>query len=333
MSFENQTISVHYARAVTYAAAARGHSASELLQAASINENMLESDDMRITPEQLAGLMQAAWRVEDDEFLRMSRNRCRHGMFTLMAKQAVHCRNLRGVYRHLCRFYNLSTDAFELTLSYDDREARLSMKLSEPEFDTQHMLIDFMMLLWCRFPGWLIGSWIPLNDVYFDFPKPAHAKEHRLLFPCNAHYDQPVSCFTFPAEFLSAPVVQTPETLKSHLRRAPLDWFKRQNHYPAYTRKILDMLTPDGGFDNRQLEEIAESMAMTTRTLRRKLTDESTSFQEIKNIARRDTAIHLLSQKIIPISDVAHRLGYSDAASFSRAFKEWTGVTPINYKK
>lgn len=333
MSFENQTISVHYARAITDAASLRGFSANELLEAASINTSLLESDDMRITPEQFAGLMQAAWRIEDDEFLGMAALPCRHGIFTLMAKQAVHSKNLRGVYRHLCRFYNLTTSAFNLEFSYDEDQARLSMKLFQPEYDRHHMLIDFMLLLWHRFPAWLIGSRIPLSGVYFDFPKPAHAKEYRLLFPCRAYYEQPVSHFTFPASILSAPVVQTPETLKHHLRRAPLDWFKRQNYYPTYTRKVLDSLTPGDSFENRQFEEVAESMAMTTRTLRRKLTEERTSFQEIKNIARRDTAIHLLSQKIIPIASVAHQLGYADAASFTRAFKEWTGVTPISYKK
>ncbi|MBV1790694.1 AraC family transcriptional regulator [Marinobacterium sp. D7] len=333
MSFENQTVSVHYARAVADAARSGGYSVEALMRAAAINENLLESDDMRITPEQLAYLMRAAWQLEDDEFLGMAGVKSRHGVFTLMAKQAVHCKNLRGVYRHLSRFYNLCTTAFELNFSYDDRQARLSMKLSQPEYDKHHMLIDFLLLLWHRFPAWLVGNRIPLEGVYFDFPKPPHAAEYRLLFPCPAHYDQEVSGFTFSSELLTLPVVQTQETLKAHLRRAPLDWFKRQNFYPTYTRKILDALTSDERFENWQFEEIAASMAMTTRTLRRKLTEEKTSFQEIKNIARRDTAIHLLSQKNLPIASIAHQLGYSDAPSFSRAFKEWTGVTPKSYKR
>ncbi|MBR9885719.1 MAG: AraC family transcriptional regulator, partial [Oceanospirillales bacterium] len=202
-----------------------------------------------------------------------------------------------------------------------------------PACDKHHMLTDFLLILWHRFPAWLIGNRIPLIGVHLDFTKPTHADEYRLLFPCPIQYETDCTRILFSSELLSAPVVQTPDTLKAHLRRAPLDWFKRQNYYPTFTRRVLDALTPENRFENLQFEEIAASMAMTTRTLRRKLTEEKTSFQEIKSIARRDTAIHLLSRKIIPISHIAHQLGYSDAPSFSRAFKEWTGVTPIRYKK
>jgi len=332
MSFENQTISVHYARALVAAARRRGFDPAPLLQAASLNQTLLERPEMRITPEQLARLMQAAWQMEDDEFLGMAATSCRHGIFTLMAKQAIHCGNLRGVYRHLCRFYNLITDAIRLELEVEGDQARLSMQLAAPEQDTEHMLVDFLLLLWHRFPAWLIGKRIPLARVQFSFPRPAHAKEYQLLFPCRLAFDEAENGFSFPAEMLSLPVVQTATSLRAHLTRAPLDWFKKQHYYPTYTRRVLDALLPDTEFVNLQIEAVAEKLAMTSRTLRRKLTEEGNSFQEIKNIARRDTAIHLLSQRHIPVSVIAQRLGYTETASFSRAFREWTGVTPLRYK-
>lgn len=332
MSFENQTISVHFAHAVITAAKRRGFEVEPLLQSASLNTEMLDSPDMRITSEQLARLMQAAWMMEDDEFLGMSNAGSRHGVFTLMAKQAVNCKTLRGVYRHLTRFYNLTSDALQLGLKIDQEHAQISMRLTAPEQDCEHMLSDFLMLLWHRFPSWLIGRVIPLDLIEFDFPEPAHAREYRLLFPCEARFDAPVTRFTFPAEYLSFPVVQTDSTLRAHLRTAPLDWFKKQNYYPTYTRLVLDALSDGDTFNNLQIEEIAESLAITSRTLRRKLAEEDTSFNEIKNIARRDTALHLLCQQRHSIASVAHRLGYSEAASFTRAFKEWTGVTPFAYR-
>jgi AraC-like DNA-binding protein len=333
MSFENQTISIHYAQAVLAAAQRNGHDPLPLLEETSISPGALAAPHMRLTPEQLATLMQRAWRIEDDEFLGMAAGRCRHGIFTLMAKQAVHCPNLRGIYRHLTRFYDLVTDAISLRFDSAGDTASLSMTLRDPARDPDHMLVDFLLLLWHRFPAWLIGQRIPLTGVELAFPRPAHAAEYRLLFPCETRFDSTINRFTFPAEYLSLPVVQTPQTLRKHLARAPLDWFKRQNYYPTYTRRVLDALTPDNAYQNLQIEAVAEQLNITSRTLRRKLTDENTSFLEIKNIARRDTAIHLLSQRQLPIATIAERLGFTETASFSRAFKAWTGTTPQSFKR
>lgn len=332
MNFENQTISIHYARAVINAARARGLDPASLLEAAAINPAHLTRTEMRITPEQLADLMRTAWRVEDDEFLGMASAPCRHGIFTLMAKQAIHCGNLRGVYRHLCRFYNLVAEGIRLELRVEGERARLAMQLHSPERDPDHMLVDFLLLLWHRFPAWLVGCWVPLESVHFRFARPAHAGEYPLLFACKAHFDQAENAFVFPARMLALPVVQTAESLKAHLRRAPLDWFQKQRYSPTCTRRVLASLLPNDEFINRGIEEIARELAMTSRTLRRKLAEEGTSFQEIKNIARRDTAIHLLSQRQLPVSVIAQRLGYSETAAFTRAFKAWTGVTPVRYK-
>ena len=332
MTFQNLTVSTHYARAIIETAAIRGYDPSPWLRTAGIHEGMLSSEVTRITPEQLARLVRATWVAEDDEFLGMGAEKCRHGVFTLMAKQAVFCKNLRGVYRHLCRFYNLTTTAFELEFSTDEAEASLRMRLADPRHDKDHMLAEFLMLLWHRFPAWLIGKRIPLSRIGFEFDKPGHFAEYRLLFPCPVDFNQPVTQFSFPSKLLALPVVQTPETLKAHLRRAPLDWFSRQTYYPTHTRKVLDALTGDEGFVDLQIEQIAQSMHMTSRTLRRKLSDENTSFQEIKNLARRDIAIHLLSQRNLSIAAIAHTLGYSEVASFSRAFKQWTGFEPSRYR-
>jgi len=333
MSYENQTISMHYVRSVIEALGRRGIAQANILAKTGISPEMLTTPGIRITPLQLSVVMQNAWEQADDEFIGMTRTASRHGVFTMMAQQIIHSPDLGSVYRHLARFYNLTTDAFILEICTDQDTAQFSMKLKEPELDVQHMMIDFFMLVWHRFPAWLSGQRIPLLSVEFDFTPPPHAAEYRLLFPCPAHFETGHCRFTFPAECLSWPVVQTRDSLKAHLRRAPLDWFQKQNYYPNHTRRILDAMMAGNRFRNLSIEEVAEQLAMTSRTLRRKLVEEGTTFREIKHIARRDTAIHLLSQRKLPVGSIAQILGFTEAASFSRAFKEWTGVNPHFYKK
>jgi AraC-like DNA-binding protein len=332
MSFENRTVSIHYARTLIRAAERKGFDPRPLLQASRLSHDMLQSDEVRITPEQFSSLMKAVWRIEDDEFLGMSATPSRHGVFTLMAKYALHCSDLRAVYKHICHFYNQVNDAFILRFENNKNTASLSMRLRRPDLDPDHSLEEFLALLWHRFPSWLIGRRIPLNEVSFNFSKPAHVKEYYLLYPCPVSFDAPVTKLSFPSNMLDSPVVQTMSTLKEHLRRAPLDWFLHRGFYPTYTRLVFDRLSASDNYRNCSIEEVAHSLSITSRTLRRKLEEEHSSFQQIKNEVRKDLAIHLLAQRGLPIAAIAEKVGYSEAAAFTRAFKEWTGLTPRKYR-
>ncbi|WP_372832377.1 AraC family transcriptional regulator [Pontibacterium sp.] len=333
MSTERHSISIHFARTLVASAKRNGIDHQKLLRFAGLNEQLLENPGLRITPDQLSRMMQEMWRVADDEFMCMGSQPSRHGVFTLMAKQAVRCRNLRAVYHHLGHFYNLVADALILDFTISDNEVRFSLRLTDPDKDPDNTLREFLLLLWHRFPSWLIGQRIPLKYVTLDFPEPAHKAEHRLMYPCTAIYDQPENCLVFSTELLDEPVVQTPRTLSAYLRRAPLDWFKRQAYYPVFTRRVMDYLERDQELATTSMDEIAEELHVTSRTLRRKLADEGTSFQELKDDVRRDAAIHYLSQPAIPISQISRQLGFSEPAAFTRAFKQWTGVPPGIYRR
>lgn len=73
---------------------------------------------------------------------------------------------------------------------------------------------------------------------------------------------------------------------------------------------------------------VAAELKLSERSLRRRLTEEGTSFRELLQEARQERAKTMLSKSGISLAVAAEQLGYSDTAAFSRAFKEWTGVSP-----
>lgn len=82
-----------------------------------------------------------------------------------------------------------------------------------------------------------------------------------------------------------------------------------------------------------QLDDIAGQMAMTPRTLQRRLDAEGTSFREIHQDIRCDHARTLLRESGLPIERIAEQVGFSDGVAFTRAFRLWTGQTPGAYRK
>src|SRR5699024_10547052 len=82
------------------------------------------------------------------------------------------------------------------------------------------------------------------------------------------------------------------------------------------------------GETNNDADAIAQRLNISTRTLQRRLQDHHLSFREISEQVQRDLAYHFLSTPSLSIQEVAYKLGYTQASSFSRAFKRWTGLSP-----
>lgn len=325
--FENHSISSHFALATLKAAHEQNLDVERILLAAHLDPALLKNDKFRLTPSQFGTLARMTWELGNDEFMARARRPAPYGTFSLYAREAVRAESLEKAYRHLCRFYKLVNDSIRVELDIEPKQAVLSMTLAEPDKDQDHMLRDFLLMLWHRFPSWLIGRRIPLFEVQFAGERPDHADEYRLMFPCPVSYNAEADRLIFDNTVLQAPIIQRVETLREHLRTAPLQWFTRQEYVPVFTRRVRDLLSSDLA-TQADMGAIATYLNMTERTLRRKLKDEGTTFQTIKDDLRRDNAIHQLNQSGLSIVEIAQQLGFSEPAAFNRAFKQWTGQTP-----
>jgi AraC-like DNA-binding protein len=79
-------------------------------------------------------------------------------------------------------------------------------------------------------------------------------------------------------------------------------------------------------------EIVARALAVSQRTLSRRLADEGTSFRHILDDVRREFACALLHDRTLSVADVAFFLGYSEPAAFNRSFRRWTGQTPRAFR-
>ena len=85
------------------------------------------------------------------------------------------------------------------------------------------------------------------------------------------------------------------------------------------------------GKANRQT--VARALAMSERTLSRRLAEEGTSYEEIVDQLRRSLAFQYINAPSISVSQIAWLLGYEGATSFNHAFVRWTGRSPSSVRK
>lgn len=98
----------------------------------------------------------------------------------------------------------------------------------------------------------------------------------------------------------------------------------------ARVRSALTELLP-GGMSS--IDDAAQKLGISRRTLQRRLSEENTTFQKQLNNTREILAIHYIQNTDMSANDIAYLLGYSELNSFLRAFTVWTGKSVSAYRK
>lgn len=327
------TISAHFVHAALGGAKRNGHDPRNLLIAAGISPELLKERNSRVTDAQYSRLMQLLWQQLDDEFMGFAPRPSKPGTFATLCLLIVHAVNLEGVYARARQFYGLFADPITLQLEHDRSRASLRLHAARPLNDPDHFLQESFLVIWHRLSSWLIGQGIALEQVTFNYSRPAHGDEYRTLFHCPLAFDQPETALIFPARYLRQPIIRDEYEIKEFLKTSPADLLARPDDRHSHTSQIRAIIGRDFSVQIADFETIAQTLNMSPQTLRRRLREENTSYQEIKDNLRRDQAIYLLNRDDLAINDIAYRVGFTEPSTFHRAFKKWTGVTPGAYRQ
>jgi AraC-like DNA-binding protein len=176
-----------------------------------------------------------------------------------------------------------------------------------------------------------MGTWCVPAHACFACEEPVHAALLAELLECPLSFGQPENTLSYPAAWLSrAPQLANPITA-AHVSSQCVRLLEEFKWDAGLTRRVYQELTRTPG-QFPDIEVVAETLGMTSRTLRRKLVSEGTSFTDLLANIRKALAIDYLSTTRLTIDDIAAAIGFSDAVSFRHAFKRWTGKSPGAYR-
>ena len=221
------------------------------------------------------------------------------------------------------RFASTRTSAVGLALYVEGKTASLVLEERVP---LTPLIREFVVV--ALFIGiWQLGQALtgtPLDGVAeCAFPAPDYLGKlptaGRLRFDCPAHR------LVFPSSALELRL-QSADAVATRLAREQCERELAEVVDAGLPGRIRALLAESDG--TRSLEDIAKDLHMSARTIKRKLADRGTTFSELRDDLRRQRALLLLDNRELSIGDVAARLGYSELANFTRAFRKWTGQTP-----
>lgn len=272
----------------------------------------------------------------DDEYVGQNERPQRIGTFSVMAKHVSHADTVGAGFERLYEFLNILDNTFRASYRTTTETAEFAIERKAPGFPVTELGVEMILILSHRLIAWMAGTWLPMPDAWFDYPRPSHHQTYEYLFPgSELSFGKPNSGFSIPVELLSLSLLRNEEQAAGWARRTPLDAFLPVTIADGLSLQVAQII--ERALENREalpsMEDVADALNLPTYTLRRRLKREGRDLPEIRHRVRRDFALRLLTEGTEPVGAIGARVGYSETSAFVRAFKGWTGVTPKIYRQ
>jgi AraC-like DNA-binding protein len=331
---EAATVAMQEARLVVETAAERGVAPGTLLARTGLTTDDLDDADGRLPRAAFDRLVERAVRLSGDMHFGLHAAERADGDHAL--PDALHyalgaCTTVGNQFGMVARYARLLHADAETTLTADGSVARVTHDLPAASAVARRHLVE-------RWLGALVllarrhaGGFAP-REVWFAHPATPDTSEHERIFQAPVGFERPVGTIILDRSALDLRLRDGDPALQRIL--------------DAHLATILpDVLPPDvSHVVRRRIREaahgplptmgsVAAALAMSPRTLQRRLTGERTTYRRLLADVREDLARQHLAETRLSIAEIAFLLGFADVTSFHRAFKRWTGLTPRAYRE
>jgi len=329
-----ETISATFAQTILQGPLSGNLTVGSILDDCGIKAEDLENPESRIYKSDFTRLVLAAIKQSEDEFLGFagSNGKAKPGSFSMMSHAVINCLDLEQAMHRCAQFYDLFDLQVTTDVHQDDDGIQLSFQLDDKSVP-RSFVMEASLFLSIRFFSWLVGKNIIPKCISLDYGEEECSSDFKNWLSCPVLYGQSCNQLTIEKMDARLPLVQTPVSLSEFLKHSLNDLLYGQAQEASLELQIRSIVDKEGGNNLPDFVYICDRLSMTTQTLRRRLRKENTSYREIKDNIRRDAALSYLSKAQLSIDDIALSMGFSEASSFHRAFKNWTGQTPSAYRK
>ena len=179
------------------------------------------------------------------------------------------------------------------------------------------------------------GADITPVRVCFAHPAPNNSAEHRRFFHRRVRFAAGSSSMSLSASDASRPMQDADAALEGIIRRRLENALGDRDRSSAgvMSTRVRRIMVERLGQSVLTLDAVATALAVSRRTLTRRLAEERGSFRHILDDVRSDFAHALLQDRSLSIGDIAFFLQYSEPAAFHRSFRRWTGLTPQAFRE
>ena len=241
------------------------------------------------------------------------------------------CNTLKDILDLIIEFSS-STFPFEISLKDEGENINITQHFSDHFNST---IIFHVQIYFCGCIQFFneVSGFIPDDlELHFPYPTPPAGllEDYKKYLPVLLRFNQNRAVIHLPKSYLEQPLPRHDEISKQAFVNLCLDIQQRLTQQEKLSGKISNLLDAYDVYPS--IEQLAQVLNISARTLRNRLQKEQTNFREILTCHRLQRAKILLAQNKLSIELVAEKAGYKDTPSFYRAFKKENQQTPLEYR-
>ncbi|HEX5659076.1 MAG TPA: AraC family transcriptional regulator [Polyangiales bacterium] len=307
---------------------------SSVLEGLSLTEDALSDVRGRLPIADFEVLVERAIALRADPGfgLTLARN-APANMLQILGLMLLSSRTLRDAFALLTRYSELTADGISYTLAEHGQQATFTFHCPIGVDTTSRFAADFTLVTVLRVCQHFFGGVAdgPLR-VLFEHEAPTYRDRYEPLFGCPVAFGQRSNALVFPQAILDQVQFHADSTVNAALCQMGDQVLSELSRPRSLSDRIRVLLQANGALASVDPSRLARGVGLTRRALRRRLAAEGTSLSDLVDEARCKVACEEL-RRSGSIETVAERVGYSERSAFHRAFKRWTGQTPIEYAR
>lgn len=315
------------------ACARLGLDTAAIRHAAALDEAIVQDPDARIPLEQASALWRKAYELSGDPNLALHAIEILpFGAYRVIDFLAVSAPTIGAAFAKVSDYFPIINSVVRLPYVVGDREVLFHLEAPERPATVTRPYAEYTLAALFLRTRIATNQRFALERVEFSHERPPDVSEHERVFECPVVFGATACRLVIPRAVWDTPRTGDPNlfsVLDAHARML-LEQVPRS---PDVVGRLREAIGAElrGGQPN--LECIARRLAMSPRTLQRRLADRGVVFNDVLDAMRFDAAKSYLTQADVAGSEVAYLLGFAEPSSFNRAFRRWTGQTPTEYRR
>lgn len=177
----------------------------------------------------------------------------------------------------------------------------------------------------------MTGGYARARRVHFRHEPVSPRATYWRYFGCEVYFGEPADGIEFSEEDLASPILRQSTRMHRSMATFIESNFPRQR--PPVHAEVRGLILRRLETDDCSSGEVAQAMNLHHRTLRRRLKQEGSSFQEVKDEVRRDLTLYYLERTALDFRTISEKLGFAEQSIFSRTCRRWFGKSPSQLRQ
>jgi len=266
-----------------------------------------------------------------DELLTTQENKLPRGGISLMVKTACSEKNLLSALTAIMDVDRICQSPFSSNIIVEKDVVRWQFSLTPKDPSLSLFSHTMLTSIASKILSMLLKKDVNLLFVSFVGSTPVNVCDYQFLYSCPVKFNQDYNEIVFDKIWLTKPVLCNYKEVEEHLK-IPLSITKYTFNSLGLIKKIKGIiaLSSQGQFPTQS--ELASQLGVSVRTMQRKLEAENSNYMAIKDEFRHKKALFYLEYTDKSLNYITEFCGFSEVASFTRAFIRWQGCSPSKYR-